>query len=196
MVIAQEQTAGRGRSGNDWWQATRAIAASLACRLGPIRDSFTLGVGLSVRSAILDITDVETRLKWPNDIETADGKVGGILVELRDDVVIVGCGLNLFWPDAPSGAAGLLSADPGTELGVEISRAWAESVLDTGGAWDRNDYIAACSTIGAEITWSEEGRGKALTVDDRGGLVVTTDTGPITLRSGEIQAVRRVSDDA
>ena len=196
LVIAHEQTTGRGRSGNVWWQATRGIAASLAFAPGPVADTFTLGVGLAVRQAIQEVAAIETDLKWPNDIEFHGGKVGGILVERRNDLVVAGCGLNLYWSDPPEGASGLLDVDPGPELGEEISRRWADSVFATRGAWDRDAYIAACSTIGQTITWQGGGPGKALTVDDSGGLVVMSDTSPMTLRSGVVQTVRGVSDDA
>lgn len=194
LVVAAEQTSGRGRGGNEWWQASRAVAASLAFPPGTIRvaETFSLSVGLAVRAAIRQVVAVDVDLKWPNDLESSGCKVGGILVERSEERVVVGCGLNLYWPEAPPGVGALLATDPGVAAGREISELWAAAVLDDGGSWDRSAYLEACSTIGAEITWVPDGRGTAVTVDDRGGLVVETESGTVSLRSGEISAVRRV----
>ncbi len=194
LVVAQEQTAGRGRSGNDWWQATRATAASLAfpVTLFDIDETFSLAVGLTVRAAILDAIGVQVELKWPNDLEVEGAKVGGILVERNEQRVVVGCGLNLFWPDAPATGGALADADPGPDVGGRIARAWVGRVLAAEGAWDRSAYLAACSTVGAEVTWKPDGRGLVETVDDRGGLVVATAHGRVTLRSGEVRTLRPV----
>jgi BirA family biotin operon repressor/biotin-[acetyl-CoA-carboxylase] ligase len=192
LVVAHEQTTGRGRSDNEWWQATRGIAASLA--FGTERfdtnESFPLSVGLAVRAAVAEVLAVGVQLKWPNDLEVDGRKVGGILVERTDHHVVVGCGLNLYWPEAPGPAGGLLDTDPGPDRGVVLSHVWAGRVLETEGGWDHAGYLEACSTIGAEVTWRPDGRGTAVTIDDRGGLVVNTESGRVTLRSGEVHTVR------
>jgi len=194
LVIAGKQTAGRGRTGNLWWQATRGVAASLAFDLDVVDDTFTLMVGLAVRDAIATATGVTTDLKWPNDIELAGSKVGGILVERAADQVVVGVGLNVYWPDAPSGAGAVLGVDPGADLGRVISGMWAEAVLDPAARWDRHQYMAACATVGAQITWDPDGEGRAVDVDERGGLVVAVGGEQIVLRSGEVRAVRSSGD--
>ncbi len=193
LVVAARQTAGRGRSGNEWWDASRAVAASLAfsAALFPIEETFPLAVGQAVRAALSSAIAVDVDLKWPNDLELAGCKVGGILVERSEERVVVGCGLNLYWPEAVAGTAGLLPADPGPHAGKEISELWANAVLAAAGAWDRSTYLEACSTLGAEITWEPAGRGTVMTVDDRGGLVVDTDNGTVVLRSGEVRTIRR-----
>lgn len=195
LVVAARQTAGRGRRGNEWWHAPRAAAASLAFATGvfPVHETFSLAVGQAVRTAIRAVVAVEIGLKWPNDLELAGNKVGGVLVERNEDRVVVGCGLNLYWPHAPVGAGGLLEVDPGHHVGREISELWAQDVLGSAGAWDRVAYLDACSTVGEDITWVPDGRGTAMTVDDRGGLVVDTDDGRVVLRSGEVRTVRRVA---
>jgi BirA family biotin operon repressor/biotin-[acetyl-CoA-carboxylase] ligase len=192
LVVAGRQTAGRGRSGNDWWQAVRAVAASLAFSpdMFPVEDSFSLAVGLAVRDAIGRVCAVAVNLKWPNDIVLGAAKVAGVLVERSDERVVVGCGINLYWPEPPDGACGLFDADPGPTLGETLSEAWASRIIDTEGHWDRAAYVAACTTIGADITWQPTGRGTVVTVDDIGGLVVETDTGRVTLRSGEVTTIR------
>ncbi|MDJ0953970.1 MAG: biotin--[acetyl-CoA-carboxylase] ligase [Acidimicrobiia bacterium] len=192
LVVAAEQTQGRGRTGNEWWQATRGVAASLslAADAPPVDETLPLAVGLAVRSAIEAAAAVAVDLKWPNDIELHALKVGGILVERSGGRVVVGVGLNLFWPDAPADAAGILTRDPGLDLGRTISEAWASSVLAPGFAWDREAYVAACTTVGRRVTWDPDGSGTVQTIDANGGLVVDTGEGVVTLRSGEVRAIR------
>ena len=194
LIVASRQTAGRGRSGNEWWQAPRGIAASLAFtgRLLPIEPTFTLTMGLAVREAIRSVVDLEVQLKWPNDITTGAGKVGGILVQRMGEITVAGCGLNLWWPEPPSGAAALLDHDPGPDIGLRVSHRWAKSILSGAQSWDREAYKAACATLGEEVTWEPGGRGRAVDVDAAGALVLETRQGLVSLRSGEVHTVRPV----
>ncbi|MEA2003015.1 MAG: biotin--[acetyl-CoA-carboxylase] ligase [Actinomycetota bacterium] len=194
LIVASRQTLGRGRYGNEWWQAPRAVLASLAFRndVLPVAETLSLTVGLAVRAALAELAGVEVSLKWPNDLELRDGKVGGILIESDGDRTIVGCGINLWWPDAPPGVAAACQLEPVDELGVRLAEGWADKVFASGGRWDRETYLAACSTLGAELTWIPDGKGTAIDIDSRGGLVVSTPQGNRTLRSGEVRTVRRV----
>ena len=193
LVIAANQSAGRGRIGNEWWQATHAVAASLAIPndLFAIDDTFSLAVGQAVRSSIAEVLSVVVDLKWPNDLMLAGQKVGGVLVERNGERSVVGCGLNLYWPDAPEGAGSIVDVDPGETAGRAISEGWAAAVLESKGRWNRDDYLQACSTIGAEVTWQPSGYGTVVTVDELGGLVVATESGEVILRSGEVSTIRR-----
>ncbi len=191
LVVAHRQTAGRGRTGRAWENAPRAVAASYAFRTrwpeaerGPI----PLVAGLAA-AEILDVG-----LKWPNDLVTDRGKVGGLLVEASGALVIVGCGVNLWWPSPPPGRAGVHDADPGSPEVERFARAWVDllvELLESGPhAWPRGRYRRRCRTLGAEITWEPEGRGRAVDVDSSGGLQVETSTGVVVLHSGEVHHVR------
>ena len=192
LIVARRQLAGRGRHGNEWWQAPRAVAASLAFRgpALPVAESFPLAVALAIRTAISQVSGIDVALKWPNDLEIADRKVGGILVERNAWRTVVGCGLNLWWPDPPPGVTGVYADDPGDAIGMRISCAWADHLFASSGAWDRAAYLRVCSTLGKDVTWQPNGSGTAIDVDADGGLVVATAAGRITLRSGEISTVR------
>ena len=198
LVVAQNQTAGRGRSGNEWWQAPRATAPSLAFPgdTFDVDETFPLAVGLAVHQAIAEVLTVQVVLKWPNDLEHLGKKIGGILVERDEQRIVVGCGLNLYWPDPPATAGALFADDPGPHVGEEVARLWATQILATAGFWDRDAYLEACSMLGTVVSWVPDGRGVVETVDDRGGLVVATAAGSVTLRSGEVRRVRLLSDDA
>jgi BirA family transcriptional regulator, biotin operon repressor / biotin---[acetyl-CoA-carboxylase] ligase len=191
LVTAGLQTQGRGRSGRRWVHADRAVAASLAFEVDwpPERHPLIpLLAGLSAAGVF------GTDLKWPNDLVTASGKVGGILVESDGDAVVVGLGVNLWWPHPVEGAAALHPSDPGPEAAVAHAGAWAAALVAALAAgydeWDRPGYEARCATVGKEITWEPEGSGRARGVDERGRLIVETAGGVAFLDSGEVTHVR------
>ena len=192
LIVANRQTDGRGRSGHEWWQAPRGVAASLAFNADvfDVADTFSLSVGLAVRSAVAAVAGVDLALKWPNDLEYGDAKVGGVLVERDHEKVVVGCGLNIWWPEPPSGVAALFTSDPGPDVGAWISEGWADALFSSTGEWSRDEYKSVCSTLGQALTWDPDGLGRAIDIDSSGGLVVSTVDGVVTLRSGEVRSVR------
>lgn len=194
-VSAVRQDAGRGRSGAEWLNADRALAVSVAFSLPwpPTEASVVpLIAGLAARDT-LGPDDV--RLKWPNDLVTHEGaKLGGLLAELHDDVVVIGCGANLYWKAPPEGMTGLFADDPGVGGARKLAETFTARLLArvaTGPEdWGRNEYRAACSTLGQAVEW-DGGSGRAEDVDVRGGLVVSTGPqGRVTLRSGAVRQVR------
>lgn len=196
LLVAERQERGRGRFGHTWWPAPRAMYASLAMEEPVPLERLSvvpLVVGLAVRGAIDDACGVEVGLKWPNDLMVDSGKVGGILVERSQPVLVIGCGVNLWWPDAPEGAAGLLDSDPGPGLPVALARAWVDRWLAASAhldSWDRDAYLDACITVGRDVTWEPAGSGTAVGVDVDGGLVVQTVSGDQVLHAGEVRLVR------
>ncbi len=192
LVVAHTQTAGRGRAGHVWETAPRAVAASYAF-VGswpePTRGVIPLVAGL----AAAEVLDVD--LKWPNDLMRGDEKLGGLLVEAAGDLVVVGCGVNLWWPRPPAGRAGVYETDPGPEAAAGFARAWVEGfdeMLARGPErWPREAYLRRCTTVGADITWEPDGRGRAVDVAADGGLVVETTSGRVVLHAGEVRHVRR-----
>ena len=188
LVIAAGQTHGRGRSGAEWLNADRALAVSLAYGHDPEdRRPVSLMAGVAAVRSVERAT-----LKWPNDVLVDGAKVGGILVERSDGVTVVGLGLNLLWPDAPEGAAAIFEADPGENAHVEIAALWGAELmelLDSDG-WPRSAYRDNCETIGRHITWEPDGSGRAVDVDEDGGLVVETPEGQETLHSGAVRHIR------
>jgi BirA family biotin operon repressor/biotin-[acetyl-CoA-carboxylase] ligase len=130
-------------------------------------------------------------LKWPNDLLTGGAKVGGILVERADELVI-GMGVNLWWPDAPEGMGALHEDDPGPGLHAQIAGLWAAELMrliELDG-WPIDEYRSLCSTLGKEISWEPEGQGTAIDVTGEGALRVETPGGPQTLTSGAIRHLR------
>jgi BirA family biotin operon repressor/biotin-[acetyl-CoA-carboxylase] ligase len=99
IVVAEHQTAGRGRLDRRWESPPRtALLASFV--LAPSR-VLSLAAGVAAAEACA----AGVRLKWPNDLVLDGAKVGGILVEVTPTSAICGIGINLTW--APPGAARL-----------------------------------------------------------------------------------------
>ena len=197
LLTAGRQTAGRGRMDRTWLSAPRALACSLALRPRWFsRDwpRIPLVAGLMARAALGDVGVHDVGLKWPNDLVVDSGKVGGILVESVDGLVIIGLGLNLWWPDAPDGVAAIHDDDPGSAFAGAIAESWARAVdkvlLGEPSLWGRDNYRAACVTLGASITWEPDGTGQAVDIAPDGALVVETGDGRISLRAGEVHTVR------
>ncbi len=195
LVVSGRQTEGRGRSRRSWESAPRAVAASLAFR--PVWDigSWPL-IPLVAGLAAADVIDGDVGLKWPNDLLLGADKIGGILVEGSGGVLVVGCGLNLWWPEAPPGSGALWFEDPGPGAVVDTARAWADRFLERMSAgpanWGRDRYLELSATVGRSVTWEPGGEGQAIDIGTDGSLIVATVTGTQSLIAGEIRHVRAV----
>jgi BirA family biotin operon repressor/biotin-[acetyl-CoA-carboxylase] ligase len=106
LLVADEQTAGRGQRGRRWLGAPgAALSFSLARRLRrPLRELAALSLVAGVAAArALRAIGVPAELKWPNDLVAGAGKLGGILVETRtagrETLAVVGIGINLRGAD-------------------------------------------------------------------------------------------------
>jgi BirA family biotin operon repressor/biotin-[acetyl-CoA-carboxylase] ligase len=111
VVLAEEQTAGRGRAGRAWHSQRAAgiyVTLLLRPRLAPVQAPLlTMMAGLSAHSAVQALTGLDVDLKWPNDLLIRGKKVGGILTEMHAEpslvrFVIVGVGLNVNQEKFPS----------------------------------------------------------------------------------------------
>lgn len=194
LVVADRQTEGRGRSGNLWESAPRAMAASLAFQL-PAEDRravLSLIAGIAASRVLGD----SFGLKWPNDVMSGEEKVGGILVEASGDLAVVGFGLNLWWPEAPIGIGAVHRDDPGVSEAGRTAELWAGEllVMVSESPWPQGEYRDRCVTLGRRLTWQPDGSGLAIDVAADGSLVVETDQGVIALRSGAVAHVRREAD--
>jgi BirA family transcriptional regulator, biotin operon repressor / biotin---[acetyl-CoA-carboxylase] ligase len=130
VVVAEEQTAGRGRAGRAWHSEHAAgIYATLLLRprLAPVQAPLlTMMAGLSAHAAIQAQTGLTVDLKWPNDLLINGKKVGGILTEMHAEpgqirFVIVGIGLNVN-QDKFAGELGAIATSLRLETGKTQSR--------------------------------------------------------------------------
>ena len=107
-VLAVElQTAGRGRRGRTWHSGlgnalTFSVLWRFDCGLNAL-SGLSLAVGLAIVRALQRFAAQGVRLKWPNDVLTAHGKMGGVLIEAQGDMlgpcaVVIGIGVNCTLP--------------------------------------------------------------------------------------------------
>ncbi len=93
VVLARQQTCGRGRFGKTWYSPEQGLWMSIILRPRS-RSLITIATGVAVCDALVRC-GVFPSIKWPNDILLHGKKIGGILTEIVDSTVIVGIGLNL-----------------------------------------------------------------------------------------------------
>ena len=187
VVVARRQTAGRGRAGAAWENAPRSLAVSAAFHAEGDQRPFSCMAGVAAARAIPGV-----RLKWPNDLMTDRGKVGGILVEVAGGVVVIGMGVNIWWPDPPDGVAALRDSDPGDEAHALIAGLWAAELfaLVEAEGWPMDEYRRLCETIGRLVTWEPDGAGRAVDISPEGGIIVEIDGRRETITSGTVSHVR------
>jgi BirA family biotin operon repressor/biotin-[acetyl-CoA-carboxylase] ligase len=100
VLVAEEQTAGRGRMGRRWISPPRR-ALTFSVLLRPAVPAGLLGwvpllAGVAVASALEYTAGVDARLKWPNDVLVDGAKIAGILAERWGSAVVVGTGINVL----------------------------------------------------------------------------------------------------
>ena len=125
VVLAEEQTAGRGRAGREWHSERGTgiyVTLLLRPKISPVQAPLlTMMAGLSARAAIQAQSGITIDLKWPNDLMLEGKKLGGILTEMYAEptqvrFVIVGIGINANQEKFPSELAAIatsLRAHPG-----------------------------------------------------------------------------------
>jgi BirA family transcriptional regulator, biotin operon repressor / biotin---[acetyl-CoA-carboxylase] ligase len=214
VLIAEHQSAGRGRMGRHWAAAPRAqLLLSVGVDASAVPTErwgwLTLATGIAVVDAVAADTGVRTGLKWPNDVLAGDAKLAGILAEVASPqpVIVLGLGLNVtLRPQEASQphATSLLElgvADPDRdrlarrlllELGKRVADWRAES---SGKAGLAVDYLDRSTTIGAQVRVMLPGEqelvGTAISVDDQGRLVVASDGESHAISAGDVVHLRR-----
>lgn len=106
-LVAERQTAGRGRQGRAWFDGAGNFMGSTVVHPGPgdpAPASLALMAGLAVQACVASFLPEHAalRLKWPNDLVIGRAKIAGILLEAERRSVVVGIGVNLaVAPDLP-----------------------------------------------------------------------------------------------
>lgn len=201
IVAADEQTAGRGRTGRKW-SALPGAALLCSAVLRPLEAHHSLlplAVPVAVCEAAEALAPVECQVKWPNDVWLGERKLAGVLIEARfPDWAVIGVGLNLSIPD--DGFPEDLRW-PATSLrhGVRAKRA-LEALREALGVWTAagpgevaRAFEARDALRGRRIAWEgaggsgDQGEGVADGIDERGNLVVVADSGErLSLGAGEV----------
>jgi BirA family biotin operon repressor/biotin-[acetyl-CoA-carboxylase] ligase len=189
VVVADEQTAGRGRLGRSWEAppGSSLLVSVLLRRSGDPAGHVVMAAGVALAAAVDDVAGVEAGLKWPNDLVVDDRKLAGLLAEVEGDALVVGAGCNVNWDAFPAELTESATAC-NLEAGRAVDRdALLDAFLDRFAAalavGDAvvDDYRARLVTIGRTVR-VEPVRGDALVgtavaVADDGALVVRDDAG-------------------
>lgn len=221
VLVAESQTAGRGRLHRDWTSPPRAgLTFSILLRPDDVPTTrwgwLPLLAGVSVARAVARFGEVEARLKWPNDVLVGPDrrKAAGLLAQVAGGAVVVGIGLNVTTraDELPEGATSLAaSGASGTDrdpLLRAILRAIAEDYRrwrDAGGDAERSGlaatYDGLSDTLGREVVVTlpagEPIRGVAGAIAGDGRLVVTGEGGKArAVAAGDVTHVRSAPDSA
>ena len=221
-VIAREQTRGRGRQQRTWVSPADAglyfsillRPAGLDVRAWPL---LTMMAALAVRDALLETCELETDIKWPNDITTSEGsKLCGILAETIETesgrAVVLGIGINLddrAFPTELEGIAASVMSATGRRPDAEqllkslvnaIARRY-ETLRAAGGApetireWSGHSSYAEGRRVRVALaTETFDGWTRGLEPD--GALRVETDQGEIRIvRAGDVTSLRKSTKD-
>jgi BirA family biotin operon repressor/biotin-[acetyl-CoA-carboxylase] ligase len=187
LVVADHQTAGRGRLGRSW-EAPPGTALLCSVLLKPPAESETpqlsLVAGIAVADTIERTVGLAAQLKWPNDVMLRRRKVAGCLAEARDGAVVLGIGVNFNQsePELPERAGSLRTL--------------------TGREWDRGELLESLlDDLGLRYSeWLEGGldavyeglaprdflRGRPVRVDGTSGVAVKIDrSGRLEIAVGE-----------
>ena len=197
VLAADCQTAGRGRLGRSFVSPSgTGLYMSILFAPPPDTDSgkITILAAVAVCRAIEEMTDIRPKIKWVNDLFVNGKKVCGILAERIDQGVIVGIGVNVNTPQGgfppEAGIAGALERDIDRgELAGRIARRFLDGTKNLSDPAILDAYRARMPLIGKEIRYTQNGQEKnarVLGVADDGGLMVETEDGPQTLRTGEV----------
>lgn len=115
-LVADRQSAGRGRLGREWFDGAGNFMGSTVVHLGagePHPGSLALVAGLAVHDAVSEVLPPPHRaeLKWPNDLMIGSAKLAGILLERVGNTVVVGIGVNLTRAPQVEGRATIALAE-------------------------------------------------------------------------------------
>lgn len=213
VLVADHQTAGRGRLGRRWVDAAGEVNSPEAALLvsfrlpAAIAEAFDRAAAVSAAALVaaaraLDGSAAEVRAKWPNDLlleaPGVSGKLAGVLSEIVDGdppVVVVGLGLNVAAAPAEPGAVSLAEAGAGASRDEVL--AWLLDALDGylgDPARARGELEAASATIGrrvrVELADGSAVEGIARNVDNAGRLVVASGDRDLRIDAGDVFHLR------
>lgn len=207
MVLAEEQTQGRGRLGRSFY-SPKSSGVYMSIVLRPnlaITDAvlITTAASVAVSRAVEEVSDQTPGIKWVNDVFVNEKKICGILTEAVSgfesgvvECVVVGIGINVIdpgFPDEIKQVAGSLSGQRSDFSRNRLAALVANHLLELSAALpDRSfldEYRKRSILLGKPIRFLENNvwyDAVAVDVADSGGLVIETAAGRRTLSSGEV----------
>jgi BirA family biotin operon repressor/biotin-[acetyl-CoA-carboxylase] ligase len=202
VVVAEEQTAGRGRRGAAWRSAP-GTGIWLSILLSPrnARPGLPLAVGVACARAIEVAAGpgTEIRVKWPNDLLAEDRKVGGILCEASPTGLVVGIGIDVA-PDSVAGDPALAGIATALEVAwgktLDRNRLAASIIEQVLRVADHADPVRSVldelarrdALAGRRVTTETHGAGRAAGIDEDGVLLLEREGGErVRVVSGSVR---------
>lgn len=208
VVVAAEQTAGRGRLGRQWVSPLGGAYFSAllrpplaAAEAPPLALVCSLGIALALEAA-----GAPVMLKWPNDIYLGWRKLGGVLLEISAEAdmvewVVAGCGINVrrvprLAPDAAAleevvsmapAQVAALALDGIAQAYREHLRAGLAGLLEQ---YERRHLLAGREVAVKDLSGAVVASGEVMGVDGMGRLLVLTKDGPVPIAAGEVTLSR------
>jgi BirA family transcriptional regulator, biotin operon repressor / biotin---[acetyl-CoA-carboxylase] ligase len=206
MIIAGEQTGGRGRGSRSWvspagkgvWTTTLHTIPSRGLSVFPLR------VATIVASFLRETFGVHARIKWPNDILVDGKKIAGILIEARnqndESWVMIGVGINVFPDDALPDTALTLAeaaARAHVDLGVATTAFVEDFDRELGRELDPPQVIDAWRTLAAHARGDRVScnlsdrlvEGTWLDIDDAGRALIRRGEETIVVSAGDVMTI-------
>jgi BirA family transcriptional regulator, biotin operon repressor / biotin---[acetyl-CoA-carboxylase] ligase len=202
LVVAEHQTAGRGRLGRTWEApAGKALLFSLLLKPPAERNApeISLVAGIAVADTLERATGLSVQLKWPNDVMLRRRKVAGILAEARDDAVVLGIGANVNQTrvELPEYAGSLLTLTGREWDREQLLASMLEDLESRYSAWLDGGLDAVYDGLGprdflrGRRVSVNGASGVATMVDRKGRLEIAFDHGEVvTVESGEVSYER------
>jgi BirA family biotin operon repressor/biotin-[acetyl-CoA-carboxylase] ligase len=182
LVVADHQTAGRGRLGRSW-EAPPGTALLFSVLLKPPPErhlpELSLVAGVAVADALERVLGLAVQIKWPNDVMLRRRKVAGCLAEARDGAVVLGIGINVGQTadELPEGAGSIRTLTGRTFDREELLSAVLDHLGDCYAAWRAGGLDAVYEGLGPRDFL----RGRRVSVDGVSGVVSMID------RSGRLE---------
>ncbi len=207
LLVAEQQTAGRGRMGRAWQSSPGdSLTFSFGIMLSPASwEGLSLAVGTSVAQSLSHASGEQIQLKWPNDLWWQGRKLAGILIETasppaplspQDRFAVIGMGINIsprsFAPPMTTEPAWLQEINPASSPQTALERLFAPLLGDlleferAGFAAFSSRFAARDGLKGRQVSLSEGSQGRAQGVDGSGALLVHTLQGLQRVASQEV----------
>jgi BirA family biotin operon repressor/biotin-[acetyl-CoA-carboxylase] ligase len=189
LVVADHQTAGRGRLGRTW-EAPAGTALLFSVLLKPPAEpptpQLSLVAGIAVADTLERMLGLSVQLKWPNDVMLRRRKIAGCLAEARDGAVVLGIGVNVNQtPDQlPENAGSIRSLTGRTAHREELLSMLLADLESRYGAWLEGGLDAVYDGLGPRDFL----RGRQVTVNGVSGVVSMVD------REGRLEIARGHGD--
>lgn len=211
LIVSDTQTQGRGRLGRDFFSPKGSgIYMSLKVNIPSLYQNVPFITTLSavaVHKAIKSVCNIDTQIKWVNDIYFKNKKTAGILCSVADDThAVIGVGINFtafpMPPELTDIAVSLFDTDPKATRNELIGTVTDNilSLLSLLPDTSFMEYYKAHSLVlGKNITCITQAKtfdAVALDIDNQGGLVVKSENDVITLRTGEISVRLKAQNPA